>query len=60
MNAKACKHQLSRPPEVVTDVDGVRYLLFECLLCNCEIGLKLSKDGDLEDEFIIPASRRYA
>ena len=60
MAAKACQHQLSRPPELVTDVEGVSYLLFECLLCGSEIGLKLSPDGDVEDEFIIPTARRYA
>lgn len=58
--AKACQHQLSPPPELVTDAEGVSYLLFECLLCGCEIGLKLGPDGDVEDEFIIPTTRRYA
>ena len=58
--AKACQHQLSRLPELVTDAEGVSYLLFECLLCGCEIGLKLGPDGDVEDEFIIPTARRYA
>src|ERR1700747_704899 len=25
-----CRHQLMRPPDLVTDADGVSYLLFEC------------------------------
>jgi len=34
---KGCHHQLSRPPALVREVKGTLYLVFECLLCSCEI-----------------------
>ena len=59
-DSKLCNHQLKGPPELVTDAEGICYLLFECLLCSCKIGLKLSRDGDLEEQFVIPTTRRCA
>jgi hypothetical protein len=57
---KACHHQLSRPPDLVTDVEGTVYLIFECLLCGCEISLRLNGEGQIEGQFIIPSARTCA
>jgi len=55
-----CRHQLKRPPDLVTDAEGVSYLLFECLLCGCGIGLRLDSRGEIDGEFIIPSQRKCA
>jgi len=52
--------RLKRPPDLVTDDAGVSYLLFKCLLCGCEIGLRLNSEGEIEGEFIVPSVRRCA
>jgi hypothetical protein len=44
----------------VTDVDDVSYLLFECVLCGCEISLRLGSHGEIDDEFIVPPERKRA
>jgi len=54
-----CQHQLTRPPDLI-DVDGVSYLLFECILCGCEISLRLDSDGEIDGEFIVPPERKRA
>jgi hypothetical protein len=55
-----CHHQLERPPDLVTDVGGISYLLFECILCGCGISLRLDADGQIDAEFIIPPARKRA
>jgi hypothetical protein len=55
-----CHHQLRRPPDIVTDGEGNAYLLFECLLCGCEISMRLNAQGEMEGEFVIPAARKCA
>jgi len=40
-DVQSCRHQLNRPPDLVEDVDGVTYLVFECLRCGCGISLRL-------------------
>ncbi len=57
---KTCRHQLKRPPDLVTDVDGVSYLMFECILCGCGISLRLDSEGEIDGEFILPPERRCA
>ena len=57
---ESCRHQLKRPPDLVTDAGGVSYVLFECLLCGCEIGLRLNSQDEIEGEFIVPLARRCA
>jgi hypothetical protein len=52
-----CRHQLTRPPDLV-DVDGVSYLLFECILCGCEISLRLDVEGEIDGEFIVTPERK--
>jgi len=41
-DSKLCRHQLKRPPDLVTDAEGVSHLLFECVLCSRGISLRLS------------------
>lgn len=48
---KPCQHQLARPPDLVTDSDGVSYLLFECVLCGCQVILRLDSEGEIDGEF---------
>ena len=42
-----------RRPDLVTDVDGVFYGLFECILCGCEISQRLDSEG-------VPPERKRA
>ena len=37
VDVQPCRHQLNRPPDLVTDSEGTSYLLFECFLCGCEL-----------------------
>ena len=53
-----CQHQLNRPPDLVTDAEGVSYLVFECILCGCQISLRLDSQGEIDGEFILPVRRR--
>jgi hypothetical protein len=55
-----CRHQLHRPPDLVTDVGGFSYLLFECLLCGFGISLRLDSEGEIDGEFIIPPAEKCA
>jgi hypothetical protein len=57
---KACRHQLKRPPDFVTDVEGISYLLFECVLCGWGISLRLNAKGEIDGEFLFPPARRCA
>jgi len=59
-DSKPCHHQLERPPDLVTDSEGVSYLLFECFLCGCGIGMRLNAQGEFASEFVIPAARKCA
>jgi hypothetical protein len=59
-DAKPCHHQLSRPPELITDIEGTSYLLFECVLCGCGISLRLNAEGEIDGEIVIPAARKCA
>ncbi len=55
-----CRHQLTRPPDLVTGADGVSYLLFECMLCGCETSLRLDSEGEVDGEFIPQPERKRA
>jgi len=57
-DAQSCRHQLKRPPDLVSDSEGVSYLLFECLLCGCGISMRLNGEGETDGEFVI--SRKCA
>jgi hypothetical protein len=57
---RPCHHQLKRPPDLVTDGEGVSYLLFECFLCGCGIGLQLGSGGEINGEFILPPEQKCA
>lgn len=57
---KPCHHQLKRPPELVTDVEGTLYLVFECLLCGCGISIRLNAEGEIDGEFVMPPARKGA
>src|SRR5215469_18407704 len=43
-----------------TDGDGTKCLVFECLLCGCIVSLRLTPDGEVAEEIVIPSSRRRA
>ena len=59
-DVQPCRHQLKRPPDLLEDVDGVTYLVFECLRCGCGISLRFDSKGELDGEFIIPPERKRA
>lgn len=59
-NLERCRHQLKRAPDLVTDVEGRSYLLFECVLCGCGISLRLNAEGQIDGEFVIPEARNCA
>ena len=58
MHSEPCGHPLKDVPGIATDGDGVSYLLFECLLCGSKIGVRLSAEGEVAEEFILSAQRR--
>jgi hypothetical protein len=60
VNARACRHQLGRPPDLVTGTDGISYLPFECALCGCEISLRLDSEVKIYGEFVVPPERKRA
>jgi len=60
LGIKACQHQLSHPPDRVTDSEGLSYLVFECILCGCEISLRLNSEDEVDLETIIPPARKLA
>jgi hypothetical protein len=35
----------------MTDSDGVSYLLFECILCGCQVTLRLESEAEIKGEF---------
>src|SRR5690349_178381 len=47
-----CQHQLSRPPDLVTSAEDVIYLVFDCILCGCQVSLRLNSEGEIDGEFI--------
>jgi len=49
-----CRHQLKRPPDSFTDVTGLSFLIFECILCGCQFGLTLDSKREVDREYIIP------
>jgi len=55
-----CTHTLRRPPDLVTDVAGVSYLLFDCLTCGCEVALRLDADDQVDGIAIITPQQRAA
>jgi hypothetical protein len=57
LDVQPCRHLLNRPPDLVTDAEGVSYLLFECVLWGCQIGLRLDSAGEIDGEFIVPRKR---
>jgi hypothetical protein len=59
-DVQPCRHQLKRPPDSCTDVTGLSYLIFECILCGCQFGLTLDSNGVADREFIIPPERKRA
>jgi hypothetical protein len=52
------QHQLSRPPDLVTSAEGVTYLVFDCILCGCQISLRLDSEGEIDGEFVLPPERK--
>jgi hypothetical protein len=60
MDAHSKRAITSYPPDLLTGSEGFSYLLFECLLCGCEISMRLNAAGEIDGEFIIPAARRGA
>ena len=59
-DARSCVHQLSRPPELVTNSEGTSFLLFDCLLCGCAISLRLNAEGVVDGEFVVPPALKCA
>jgi hypothetical protein len=57
---ESCQHQLSHPPELVTDAKGLSHLIFECVLCGSIISLRLNSDGDVDEEAVFPPARKLA
>ena len=57
---KSCQHQLKHPPDCVTDSEGFSYLVFECILCGCEISLQLNSEDEVDLETVIPPARKLA
>jgi hypothetical protein len=53
-----CQHVLKRAPELITDVVGDSYLLFECQVCGCGIVLKLDTEDQVTREFRVAVSER--
>ena len=54
------RHQLERPPDLVTAVAGVSYLAFEGILCGCEVGLRPDSQGEIDGQFNVPPERMRA
>jgi hypothetical protein len=40
-----CPHKPRKGKDLVTDVSGTQYLLFSCVLCGCDVVVKLDSDG---------------
>jgi hypothetical protein len=59
-NLQPCRHRLKRAPELVTDDEGISFLVFECVLCGCGISLRLNARGEIDGEFVIPPARKCA
>jgi len=55
-----CTHALKRVPDLVTDVSGVSYLLFECLTCGSDVALRLDSDDMIDGIAIIPPEQKAA
>jgi len=49
-----CHHQLKGPPELVAGIAGVSFLLFDCLVCERAISVKVDFEGEVDAELIIP------
>ena len=47
-------------PCLVTDVAGVLYLVFECILCGCEVSLRPDSQGEIDGQFNVPPERKRA
>ena len=37
-----CQHKPRRGKDLVTDVSGTQYLLLSCVLCGCDVSVKLN------------------
>jgi hypothetical protein len=59
-DGQPCRHQLDRPPALASGVEGVSCLVFECVLCVCEVSLRLNSEGEIDGEFIVPPSSKRA
>jgi len=57
---KPCQHQLRHPPDRMADSEGVSYLVFDCILCGCEISLRLRSEDEADLEIVIPPARKLA
>ena len=55
-----CQHQLNCPPDLVTDAEGVSYLVFEYIVCGCQISLRLDSQGEIDGEFVLPPEGKRA
>jgi hypothetical protein len=55
-----CRHQLINPPHLVTGVEGISYLTFQCVICGCTIGLSLDSEGSVARQITLPPDRKCA
>jgi hypothetical protein len=47
-----CQHKPRRGKDLVTDVSGTQYLLFSCVLCGCNVSVKLDSEGQPIQEML--------
>jgi hypothetical protein len=47
-----CQHKPRRGKDLVTDVSGTQYLLFSCVLCGCDVSVKLDSGGQPIEEML--------
>lgn len=53
-------HTLKRQPDLVTDVEGVSYLIFECLTCGCDVALRLDANDRVNGIAIVSPEQQAA
>jgi hypothetical protein len=47
-----CQHKPRMGKDLVTDVSGTQYLLFSCVLCGCDVSVKLNWEGQPIEEML--------
>ena len=55
-----CTHTLKRQPDLVTDVEGVSYLIFECLTCGSDVALRLDANDQVDGIAIVSPEQKAA